>query len=120
MINAVYVLAVDDRSGVKQQEVDPNSPDAKQQKRRSGAPSVTFAVTPEQAEQLAEANRKGSLQILIRNGMDPLDGEEASIAWNLSELAPKPVPRPRTRTAPKPAPTGLIIQRGSSTSVERR
>ena len=121
VINAVYVLAVDDRSGVKQQEVDPDSPEAKQRaKKRRARPSVTFAVTPEQAEQLAEANRKGELQILIRNGMDPLDGEETTIASNLSELAPKPVPRPRTRTAPKPAPTGLIIQRGSSTSIEQR
>ncbi|MCO4744322.1 MAG: Flp pilus assembly protein CpaB [Proteobacteria bacterium] len=121
VLQAVYVLAVNSHTGVK---TDP-SPEGgkKKKKKRRHAPSVTFAVTPDQAEVLTQATSEGALQILIRNGMDPGVGEEDVkdvVGFTFESLRPKPPPRPvRPKVAPKPVePQGLIIQRGSRVTYE--
>lgn len=124
VLQAVYVLAVDDTTG-KDLSAEPETEEEKKKKKQTRqAPSVTFAVTPAQAEQLAQASVVGALQILIRNGMEPMPEEDPSAVAGFSweALAPKPKPRPRPRpkpTEPEPEPTGLIIQRGDKVTFER-
>ena len=89
----------------------------KGKKRKRDKPSVTFAVTPEQAEQLAAAASEGSLQILIRNGLD-LSDEELDGGFSWEALATKPAP-PRPRVKKPAEPEGLIIIRDRSVTVER-
>jgi pilus assembly protein CpaB len=116
VLDAVYVLAVNDQTGASERKDDD---DVKGKARRKTKPSVTFAVTPEQAEQLAAAAAEGSLQILIRNGLDLGDEEAKQEGFSWESLAPKPVPV-RTRPRPKPAePEGLIIIRDRDITVER-
>ncbi|TNE87097.1 MAG: Flp pilus assembly protein CpaB [Deltaproteobacteria bacterium] len=128
VLQAVYVLAVNDQTGQEQEEeVASKGKKGKKGKKggtRKSAPSVTFAVTPEQAEQLAQADTSGTLQILIRNGMEPMPEELAAdvVGFSWEALKPKPEPKPKPRpTAPKPEPEpqGLIIQRGGRVTFEQ-
>lgn len=118
VLNAVFVLAVNDQTGAQEQTADGEEGP----KRRKVRPSVTFAVTPEQAEQLAAAANEGTLQILIRNGLEPLTEEETLKGVSWDTLVPKKeepkVVRPRN-PKPEPEDNGLIIIRDRSVTIER-
>lgn len=123
VLQAVYVLAVNDNTGVRTDAPPEEGQEGKKRKKRGQAPSVTFAVTPEQAEVLAQATTEGTLQILIRNGMDPSLGEEdpdAVTSFSFETLKPQPKPRvrPKAKPAPPPEPQGLVILRGGSVTYE--
>ncbi len=74
---AVTVLAVNDRLGGKK-KVDPdkNKNNKNDTARRRAQPSVTVAVTPDQAEQLTYAYTEGSVTLALRNDVDVTNLDE--------------------------------------------
>jgi pilus assembly protein CpaB len=116
LIQACYVLAVDDRMG------------GDGGRRGEGAvrPSVTLAVTPEAAQKLAHAHIKGDVTLTLRNDIDVTQVEtHGATASKLIGVAGRtgipmrdvrpPAPRPASAPAPRDA---LQIIRGSQ--VERK
>lgn len=78
--------------------------------------AVTLAVTPRQAEQLAEATQEGRVQLTLRN---PLEPDEPLV---VAQAAPAPVPvaKPVVRAYRPPVPARVSVIRGtemSSTTV---
>ncbi len=118
LIQACYVLAVDDRLGGDYGA-----------RRNEGAvrPSVTLAVTPEQAQRLAHAHIKGDVTLTLRNDIDVTQVETHGASANkLIGVAGKTgIPmrdvRPAARPGAAPAPsreTDLQIIRGGK--IERK
>ncbi len=118
LLQAVYVLAVNNRMGTNARPED----EAGRPQRRV-RPSVTLAVTPEQAEEVAHAEKKGTITLALRNDLDvtfeAVDNTSARDV--LGEAAPAPRAAPRPRAEPAPAPTGSTLQiiRGSKSSEEK-
>lgn len=114
LLQAVRVLAVDSRLGS-----DQNNPDV----RGTYKPSVTLAVTPEQAEKLAYSNIEGDVVLTLRNDIDvtgqevnPVSGSDllGRVQIPLETIAPTPKP---VRPAPEPErPRDLLIIRGNNSS----
>ena len=65
LLQAITVLAVDTRMGVGQQ-----APAGEGKKRSKIQPSVTLAVTPDQAEQLTHAIAESDVTLTLRNDID--------------------------------------------------
>jgi len=118
LIQACYVLAVDDRMGGDYGA-----------RRDQGAsrPSVTLAVTPEQAQKLAHAHIKGDVTLTLRNDIDVTQVEtHGATATKLIGLAGRtgiPVrdvrpAAPKSSAEPAPRETDLQIIRGGK--VEER
>jgi len=74
LLQAVAVLAVNDR-------ITETVIDEKTGRRRRQKPSVTLAITPQQAEKLAHANDQGEILLTLRNDVDVThlnaEGDEA-------------------------------------------
>jgi pilus assembly protein CpaB len=67
MLQAVTVLAVNDRLGAARATAD----GAKKKKTtRRSAPSITVAVTPDQAEKITYAHTQGAVTLTLRNDID--------------------------------------------------
>lgn len=97
LMQAVYVLAVDDRMGGDYAS-----------RRSEGAvrPSVTLAVTPEQAERLAHAHIKGDVTLTLRNDIDVTQVEtHGATAKKLIGIAGRTGIPVREVRAPAPRPT---------------
>ncbi|MCB9675012.1 MAG: Flp pilus assembly protein CpaB [Alphaproteobacteria bacterium] len=69
MLQAVTVLAVNDRLGAKQVTKEKAKGGSKASGRRS-KPSVTVAVTPDQAEKITYAHTQGEVTLTLRNDID--------------------------------------------------
>lgn len=106
VLQAVPVLAVNDR--LKGNKVEKNK-----KKEKKVKPSVTLAVTPEEAEQVAHASQKGRVTLTLRNDLDrtfkALDGTDSRELYGVEERAPKK----RTTTAPKQSGPRLQIFKGT-------
>lgn len=103
---AIQVIAVDSRMG-----------DGPGQERggEGYAPSVTLAVSPEQAERLMHANVNGTITLTLRNDVDVTEVEtNGATAERLigREDAPA-IPMTSVRTRTNPDGTMVIIQGGS-------
>jgi len=118
LLQAVRVLAVDSRLGGRS-----DNPEV----RGRYKPSVTLAVTPEQALKLAYSNIEGDVVLTLRNDID-VTGQETHTTTSstllesarvpLSAIEPTPAPRSRPRVEEPDSPRELLIIRGSES--ERR
>jgi len=76
--------------------------------------AVTLEVSPEDAEKLALAKQRGSIQLALRNPMDT--------AMTEKKPAPTPAPvaasKPRARPAPAPQAPGVTVIRGTDVGKE--
>ena len=90
LLQAIAVLAVDDR-------ITETVIDEKTGRRRRVKPSVTLAITPQQAERLAHANDQGALTLTLRNDVDVThlnaEGDEAQAFSEFSPIRPPVSPR---------------------------
>lgn len=82
------------------------------QRRQSVAPSVTLQVTPDQAEQIAHADAKGTITLVLRNDLDlqehPTDGV------TIAEIIEKEdVVQVRHARPPEPPKQTLLIYKGT-------
>ncbi len=129
LVQAVYVLAVNDKTGKTEGTSPEAARDAKKKKKKTKKkrikPSVTLAVTPEQAEGLAHASRQGEITLTLRNQQD-LQFEELEAADTSKLLGEEAEPEPEVKkkrpvkaiAAPEPVEEepeepGLIIIRGN-------
>lgn len=102
---AVLVLAVDNRLGESGGVVE----------NASTRPSITFAVTPEQAERITYSSEHGALTLTLRNDVDvthvDTQGATADRLIGFEEAPPIPVSQVRTR---KTVDGSMVIIRGDS------
>ncbi len=114
LVQAVYVLAVNDRKDNEQEEEEDEDGKKKKKKKKKKStkrkkPTTTLAVTPEQAEEIAYAAAQGEITLSLRNQAD-LEFEEAiaggSDIWDvLGEERPEDKPEPPpVKSTPKPPP----------------
>lgn len=88
LLQAVTVLAVNDRLGNAKRLTAEEEKAAKQNKsakKKKVRPSITIAVTPDQAEKVIYANEQGSITLTLRNDIDVTAVEEHE-AMNKSVL----------------------------------
>lgn len=117
LLQATRVLAVDNRLGSS----------ANTRGEAGYKPSVTLAVTPEQAERLAHSQIEGDVVLTLRNDIDVtqvethgadasrlLGGAENQVA--LSTIAPTPRPAPPPAVE-RESPQELLIIRGSKSET---
>ncbi|MFT7517953.1 MAG: pilus assembly protein CpaB [Kiritimatiellia bacterium] len=124
LLQSKQVLAVDDRLAVNDEAMG---------QRGHVAPSVTLALTPEQAQKVTHANRTGNLTLTLRNHVDVTHQEIHGVVADSfigSKNGRRPVAQPvkapaRTGTGPvivpvaTPAGQGVtIIQGGDRTEVK--
>lgn len=120
ILQAVFVLGVNSRSA--------DDADTEVDARGKQAPSVTFLVTPKQAEDVAFADEMGDISLTLRNVQDvnytqltgaDLDQLMVRLKPRVEEVKVLP-PAPRNLPA-APADPGrtIIIIRGENTTVER-
>jgi len=130
MLQTVPILAVNGRllKDDQQQTPDPNDPNAPKKVRAPihAAPSVTLAVTPEQAETVAYAMHLGRITLDLRGDVDldntTVAGVETPDLFPNQPPPPPPEPAkakvPRKPTPPPPPPDqGLTIIKGSSSQT---
>lgn len=118
ILEAVYVLAVNSRKGTGR--FSEEEQEQQRQTSRRNRPSVTLAVTPEQAMEVAFAAAQGEITLSLRSNIDMGRSDRVGEATSTDDIlptAPRPAPvvRPRPRPAPAPEPTGsqLTIIRGT-------
>lgn len=70
LLEAVTVLAVNDRLGNAERLTKAEQKKNKDKSRRRSKPSVTIAVTPEQAEKVIYAQEQGRITLTLRNDID--------------------------------------------------
>ncbi|MEZ4317999.1 MAG: Flp pilus assembly protein CpaB [Myxococcota bacterium] len=70
MLQAVTVLAVNDRLGAKEVTKEKAKKSKGGKKSRRSKPSVTVAVTPDQAEKITYAHTEGAVTLTLRNDID--------------------------------------------------
>lgn len=124
---AVYVLAVNDRTNKAKKNEDEDPRNKKKSKTKALRPSVTVAVTPDQAEQIAFAERRGEITLTLRNVQDLQFIESVGSSTNdvlgIKPEEPKPVvkakPRPKPKEPEVKAPEGqtLTIVRGDDVTT---
>lgn len=115
LLQAVYTLAVNNRMGSSNSRK--KSEGGKKGRGKKIKPSVTLAVTPEQAEHIAHAEKQGTITLALRNDLDVTVGEvgKGVNASGVLGEKEKPVPRPRPKAPTKPEEPeaqGLTIIRG--------
>lgn len=110
LLQAVYVLAVNSRSGNTTREQEEEEQSGRPAGRRQ-RPSVTLAVTPEQAEEVAHASDQGDITLTLRNDLDvgfaEVDGVD--VRDITGDTRPQPV-RVAPRPVAAPEPQGAILQ----------
>ena len=117
LLQAVYVLGVDDRLRKGESEKDEQ---ARKRRGRSVGNVVTLAVTPSQAEEIAHAVSTGSITLVLRNDLDiDTQGPEiggVTMKQVLGEQEEKPKPKVRKPKKVKPVEKGhqLTIVNGST------
>jgi pilus assembly protein CpaB len=106
VLQAVYVLAVDTRTGSKstpkEGEETEQTIEEKQAQRRL-RPSVTLSVTPEEAEQVAFAESQGTITLSLRND---LDVEDQTLGTGVTDESIIEKDGPKTPEVPVTPPTG--------------
>jgi pilus assembly protein CpaB len=114
VVQAAYVLAVDARTSESRPEDE--APRAR--------PSVTLAVTPEQAESVAHAARRGALSLTLRALDDVaaarVDGADTRAILGELPVVPAAVRRPPTPTPVTPVPMLTVIRGGQVELVPLR
>ncbi len=119
LLQTVPVLAVNGR--MLKEEIKEDPADGKKKKKtKKMKPSVTLAVTPEQAEQVAHAEQRGEIALTLRNDEDVVLIEtDDPVDKNTligKEEDPKPTPpvgkRPPKKDPPKEEPPGLQVYLG--------
>lgn len=117
LLQAIEVLAVNDRAtGEDTARARPGG--------ASLQPSVTLRVTPEQAEQVAHAERRGSIRLALRNIMDEEGVSLGSVGSDdllpFASVVPvaKPVMRAKSTKSAVPEETLVIIR--ANNKVQRR
>jgi len=75
LLQTVPVLAVNTRLLKEQIKEEPDGSGKKKKRGKPIKPSVTLAVTPEQAEQVAHAERRGEIALTLRNDEDLVAGD---------------------------------------------
>jgi pilus assembly protein CpaB len=121
LLQAVPVLAVNTRM-VQDEPVESDKDKKKKKKKtKEGKPSVTLLVTPEQAEQVAHAERIGTITLALRNQEDGdfVDENGSIVTEDLlgKKEEPKDEKKP-VKKKPKPVveqPTLEIIRGGKKT-----
>jgi pilus assembly protein CpaB len=112
LLQAVYVLAVNNRKGTG--NYDEEDPEAEREAARRYRPSVTLAVTPDQAQEVAHGDQ-GEITLTLRSmqdiGWEETDGVTTRDITGEEEA--RPVVRPRPQAAPEPRGTTLQIIRGT-------
>lgn len=121
ILEAVYVLAVNNRKGTgRYSEVDPEE---ERQARRRNRPSVTLAVTPDQAMEVAFAAAEGEITLSLRSNIDMGRSDRMGDATSTDDIlptAPRPAPRPRPRpVVAEPEPEGPTLQLIRGTRVDQ-
>lgn len=118
LLQATRVLAVDSRLGS-------GSADGRSSDGTNYKPSVTLAVTPEQAEKLAHSQIEGDVTLTLRNDIDVTQvethGTDAARLIGTEQVALEtiaPTPKPRPVEQERDRPQDLLIIRGSK--VEER
>lgn len=121
LLEAVYVLAVGrvmTREEIELEERAEKTAKGKGKKKKKkevrGKPSVTMALTPQQAEQVAHAFHEGSITLTLRNDIDvavtDLEFVTVDDLFGREEEEEKPKARPKPK--PKPETTTLQIIEG--------
>lgn len=114
LLQAVYVLAVNSRNSASRRgEVDPEE---EREAARRYRPSVTLAVTPEQAQEVAHGADQGEITLALRSQQDISYEETDGVTTRdiTGEVAARPTPRPRPTAAPEPTGSVLQIIRGTN------
>jgi len=70
MLQAVTVLAVNNRLGAKEAPTRKKGQRKKKDSGRRSKPSITIAVTPDQAEKITYAHQQGAVTLTLRNDID--------------------------------------------------
>ena len=110
LLQAIQILAVDSRMGE-----GPSSANSGQ----GYSPSITLAVTPDQAERITHANSNGALTLTLRNDVDVTEVEtHGATASRLigHEDAPA-VPIGTVRTKKNPDGSITLIRGGRETKI---
>lgn len=113
VLQAVPVLAVNDRlKGNK----------TGQEAKRRLKPSVTLAVTPEEAEQVAHAEQQGEITLALRNDLDrvytTLDGTDSKELYGETKQPKKTGSRPAATSSGPPQGTLQIIKAGKESEFK--
>jgi pilus assembly protein CpaB len=119
LLQAVPVLAVNSQLDKAEDVVGANGQPAKKKTAttRQMSPSVTFAVTPEEAEIVAQAEQRGDITLTLRSDDDySVTSTGAIDTQDVLGRSDEPVAKTKRPTAaPRVAePTGLTIIRGTS------
>lgn len=117
LLQAVYVLAVNNRKGAG--NYDEEDPEAEREAARRHRPSVTLAVTPEQAQEVAHGADQGEITLTLRS-MQDIGWEETDGVTTrdiTGEVKARPVARPRPRPQAEPEAPGPTIQIIRGTNV---
>lgn len=116
LLQAVYVLAVNNKKGAG--NYDEEDPEAEREAARRHRPSVTLAVTPDQAQEVAHGADQGEITLTLRSmqdiGWEETDGVTTRDITGEEEARPTPRPQPRPQAAPEPTGATLQIIRGTN------
>jgi len=119
LLQAKFVLAVNSRMGTGSRNAEAGG-DGRGEVHTRLRPSVTLAVTPEEAEQVAHGSEMGKITLALRNDLDVTYADVTGA--NADDLtgreAPAPVVVHHTRPAPTPEPEHATIQIIRGTRVE--
>jgi pilus assembly protein CpaB len=123
MVERAKVLAVNSETTVRV----PQEPQSEERRTTPRRPTVTLALTPEQAAQVELAGAKGTISVTVRAELDTGTSVDANAALRRPPAEPKPAPPAAVVStkpaAPPPAPAkpakpetwDVIIQRGTET-----
>jgi pilus assembly protein CpaB len=117
MLQALKCLAIDDRLGI-------GGHTRTQKGKRHGPPSVTFEVTPEEAQRITHANRLGDITLTLRNDIDVTHQETHGARTNAligrDQIKKVSNLKSRKRTTKKKKDKILIIQGGKIENRTKR
>lgn len=119
LLRAVTVLAVNDRL-VDAMYIREEGGKKKKKGKKKGKPSVTLAVTPEQAELLTHAVDEGEITLALRNDID-VTNIDSNDRPEPTDIGPAPAPAPKP---PRPAsndsePSKTTVIRGGAQETIR-
>ncbi len=105
VLQSAYVLAVNSRLDSSQLD-----PDVEREQRRRFRPSVTLAVTPEDAQLLAQGSNQGTLTLALRHAQDPAIA--LTPGTSLQDVLGRyvePTPAPIHSNPPQTEPVGNVV-----------